>query len=64
MLRLVLPQLRHIDSNTSGKNEVFYAMRATKIDPSFQTLDKLKRLQWEVEEVIAMAKTRWLCHFV
>ena len=39
-------------------------MRDTKISPSFQTLDKLKRMQWEVDEVIAMAKTRWSRHLV
>ena len=48
----------------AARNEVLYAMRATKLAPSFQTLDKLKRLQWEVEEVIAMAKTHWSHHLV
>ena len=47
-----------------ARNEVLYAMRATKLSPSFQTLDKLKRLKWEVDEVTAMAKTRWLRHLV
>ena len=43
----------------AARNEFLYAMRATKLAPSLQTLDKIKRLQWEVEELIAMAKTSW-----
>ena len=39
-------------------------MRATKLAPLFQTLDKLKRVQWEVDKVIEMAKTRWWRHLV
>ena len=48
----------------AARNEVLYAMRATKLSPSFQTLDKLKWLQWEVDKVVAMAKTSWSCHLV
>ena len=43
----------------AARNELLYAMRGTKLSPSSQTLDKIKRLQWEVDEVIAMAKTCW-----
>ena len=41
---------------------MLYNIRATKSAPSDQTLTKLRRLQWELYEVIAMAKTRWLRH--
>ena len=41
------------------RNEVLYNIRAKKLAPSGQTLSKLRKLQWEVDEVIAMAKTRW-----
>ena len=42
-----------------ARKELLYAMRGTKLSPLSQILDKLKRLQWEVDEVMAMAKTRW-----
>ena len=45
-----------------ARNKVLYHMRAHKPAPSRQTLDELRQLQWEVEEVIAMAKTRWSRH--
>ena len=45
-----------------AQNEVLYHIRVHKPAPSRQTLDKLKKLQWEVDEVIAMAKTRWSRH--
>ena len=37
-----------------------YNIRATKPALSDQILAKLRRLQWDVDKVIAMAKTRWL----
>ena len=47
-----------------ARNEVLYHIRAHKLAPSRQTLDELKKLQWKVEEVIAMAKTCWSRHLV
>ena len=44
------------------RNEVLYNIRAIKPAPSDQTLGELLRLQWDVDEVIAMAKTRWSRH--
>ena len=45
-----------------ARNKVLYNIRANKLAPSGQTLSKLRKLQWEVNEVIAMAKTRWSRH--
>ena len=47
-----------------ARNKVLYNIRANKLAPSGQTLSKLRKLQWEVNEVIAMAKTRWSRHLV
>ena len=45
-----------------ARNKVLYTIRAKKLTPSGQTFTKLRKLQWEVNEVIAMAKTRWSRH--
>ena len=44
------------------RNEVLYNIRSKKPAPSGQTVDKLRNLQWEVYEVISMAKTHWSKH--
>ena len=43
-------------------NKVLYNIRSTKPAPSYNTLAKLRRLQWDAEKVIAMEKTRWSRH--
>ena len=55
------------DTNTpslDARNEVLHDIRAKKLAPSGQTLAKLSKIQWEVDEVIEMAKTRWSRHLV
>ena len=42
-----------------SRNKVLYNIRDIKPAPSDQTLAELSILQWEVDEVITMAKTRW-----
>ena len=57
---------RHIQDTLTpsldARNEVLYDIRSKKMAPSGQNIAKLRKLQWEVDEVIAMANTRWSRH--